>query len=144
MKETGFRYLEHVADAVFLAWAPTLTGAFEQAALAMINLVCDPATVRDVSEYPLEVGAENEGDLLFAFLAEILFIQDSQGILIGTVRITSMESGEGELMLKATVHGEPYDETRHVLLGGVKAPTYHELAVNHLQGSVEIRVLVDT
>jgi len=143
----GFRYVEHTADAEFRAWATTLNDAFEQAALAMVSLVCDPATVRRDGEHVFTVEAENEEELLFAFLAEVLYIQDSKGIMVGAVDVQSMERLEGEpggMRLRGSVRGEPYDSERHEQLGGVKAPTYHGLSVRHRQGTVDIRVIVDT
>jgi len=143
VENRGFRFLEHTADAEFLAWAPTMEGAFEQAAQALISIVCDTDTVRRLKEFTIDVKAENEEELLFAFLAEILFIQDSQGILSGAVELGPIEKISGNLRLRGSVLGEPYDSSRHVLLGSVKAPTYHNLAVRRRRGVVETRVLVD-
>jgi SHS2 domain-containing protein len=143
VEEEGFRYEEHTADAGFRAWAPTLSGAFEQAALALSALVCDTATVQHAVVQPLEVTAENEEELLFAFLAELLFIHDSQGILLGKIEVTSLDKEDDIFRLKGTVNGEPYDRKRHVLLGGIKAPTYHNLAIHRKNDGVEVSVFVD-
>ena len=144
MAESGFSYIDHTADAEFRAWAPTLTGAFEQAALAMLSLVCDMSKVRHAHEHAIEVKANNEEELLFSFLAELVFIQDSKGMLLGEVFVNSVEDDGDGLVLRGKASGEPYDEERHTMLGGVKAPTYHNLTVNHHDDTVEVHVLVDT
>ena len=141
--DTGFRYTEHTADAGFVAWAPTLGGALEQAAKALLGLVCDPVTVKPTEDFPIDVSAEDEEELLYAFLAELLFMQDSHGVLLGGVEVRSVQRTATGLRLRGRTLGEPYDPGRHVLVGGVKAPTYHKLAVRHRPGVVEVQAVVD-
>ncbi len=87
--------------------------------------------------YRLE--ADNPTELLFDWLAELLFVFDTKHLLFVEfdVRIN------GEHKLQATARGETVDETRHRLDHEVKAITYHGLTVRRDGPGWMAEVIVD-
>jgi SHS2 domain-containing protein len=120
----GFEYFEHTADVGLRAWAPTLAGAFEQAARALVAQMIEPSRAASVGEARLEVEADSDERLLLAFLDEVLFAVQTRGLVVADVEV-SLARGR----LVATLRGEAYDAARHGHLHEVKAITRHGLVV---------------
>jgi len=73
--DKGYEYLDHTADVQIHSWGPSLSVAFEQAALAMMGYMTELHTVEE-SGLVKSSNAEGEDieSLLFTFLNEVLFI----------------------------------------------------------------------
>ena len=141
-RRPDYTELEHTADVGFELTAPDLPSAFERAAAAMFDLICDLDLVRDGVRRVVRVDSR-EGDLentMVRWLTELLFLFDSDRLVLAHFRVRSFERGR----LEADVSGEPYDPERHPIKTDIKAVTYHELAVEDRGSDWRVRVIFDT
>jgi SHS2 domain-containing protein len=133
----GYELVDHTADIGVRLWGPTAEEVFEQAALALFSLVCDPLQIGDLVIVDVELEAESQDLLLAAWLNELLYIFEARKLVLFQFDIREL----GEKSLRARVVGEPLG--RHVLCGGVKAATLHELSLERRGDAWEGFVLLD-
>ncbi|MHB1415152.1 MAG: archease [Chloroflexota bacterium] len=134
-----FEYFEHTADIGLLARGPTLGEAFANAGRGLVDLLVNPARVRPREARQIALASENVEDLLVDWLNELLFLFDSEGF----VPVVYEVAVSGEARLEATLGGEPFDPQRHEARGGVKAATYHQVAVEKTEEGYVLRVILD-
>lgn len=140
MRSQGeFRVLEHPSDLGIEATAPTLAGAFEQAALGLISVIAEPETIEAREERRVEVEGLDSESLLVRWLSEILYLYDGEDFLLKESQIEFIETTK----LSARVRGEKYDPNRHRLKLDVKAITYHQLSIETTNGMSTVRVFFD-
>jgi len=139
-----YEYLDHTADAKFLAYGKTLEEAFENAALAMFNVMINTNTISHGLSYDIDLVAEDIDGLLFDWLSEFLFLMDAENLIFGDFRVHSIEQKEGLFHLTATVYGEIIDLSRHVFDTEVKAATYNAMQVKKLENGWVLQATVDT
>ena len=134
-----YETFEHTADIGLRARAADLNTLFAEAARAFFSvLVENYADVRAADEFSISVEADARDDLLYDWLAELLYLYDTQHVLLAEFDVSV---GEGHV--KATVRGEPVDFDRHRLDMDVKAITYHELKVEREGDGWLAEVIVD-
>ncbi len=121
----GFELVDHTADIGVRVWGPTAEEVFEQAALAMFSLVCDPLDVGELEAVDVALEAESMDLLLAAWLNELLYVFEARKLVLSQFDLLEL----GEHSLRARVSGEPFDMSRHIICGGVKAATLHELSL---------------
>ena len=136
-----YREIEHTADVGIELVAPDRVTAFERAAAAMFDTMCDLDRVRE--SWRGEVSVQGRpGDLehlLVRWLTELLYLFEVRGLLLSGFQIEAFRDGA----IEARVVGEPYDPGRHELKVGIKAPTYHSMAVEQKGGEWRVRVVFD-
>jgi homoserine kinase len=137
----GFEITEHTADLGLRVWAPSQPVLFEQAALALSSLLCDPATVepRETFTVVAEAPAGSPDALLVAWLNELLYRVETDGIVLSRFTV----EGLTRRYVSARAQGEPIDQRRHQPRFIVKAATYHDLSVRQHEGRWEATVLLD-
>lgn len=135
----GFELTEHTADVGIHAWAATEAGVFEQAALALCSLLCDPATVEPRKAVGLEAEAPLHDLLLVAWLNELVYRFEADGLVFHSFAIDVL----GARTLGATAFGEPIDPARHTVRAAVKAATYHGLSLREEGNGWEGTVILD-
>jgi SHS2 domain-containing protein len=87
----------------------------------------------------VEVEAEDVEGLLTAWLLELLFITEVEGLVFR--RFEVQEASPTRLV--AVAHGEPLDPARHPKGAVVKAVTRHHLQVKPSEGGYRVRVILD-
>lgn len=136
-----FVYLEHTADAEFIAYGRTIDEAFENAALAMMNLMVDPSTVRPVVEKDVELSSDALDALLYDWLSELLYIFEVDRLVFS--KFEAHVAGEpGNYRLKALARGESIEKHPDIFLH-IKAVTYHDLRFEKRDNIYEAQVLLD-
>lgn len=139
-----YEYLDHTADAKFLAYGKTLEEAFENAALAMFNVMINTNTVLHELSCDIDLVAEDIDGLLFDWLSEFLFLMDAENLIFGEFRVHSIQQKDEQFHLTATVCGEHIDLSRHVFDTEVKAATYNAMQVKKLEDGWVLQATVDT
>jgi SHS2 domain-containing protein len=134
----SYRYFEHTADVGIEARGATLAEAFTQAGLALANLLVDTDTVRPIEWRDVTVEGDDLADLLVAWLNELIFLFDLEGFLTAQFSFSRI----GPKDLEARLWGETFDPQRHALRTGVKAATYHQVAVE-VGDDVVVRAIID-
>jgi SHS2 domain-containing protein len=135
-----YREIEHTADVGVELTAPTLPGAFEQAAAAMFDLICDLDLIDAGWTRAVRIEGRDIENLLVRWLTELLFIHESERVLLSAFGVTRL----ADTALEASVAGEPFDRKRHPIKLEIKAPTYHDLRIVRVGDGVQVRVIFDT
>lgn len=133
-----YEYFEHQADIGIRGIGKTLAEAFEQAALAMFEIMVETKEVT-ANEYQIvEVEGNDLNDLLIAWLSELLFLKDIEGKMFSRFEITSIEKNN----LVANVYGESINPS-HKLKLEVKAATWTQLVIEKRNDIWIAQCLVD-
>jgi len=134
-----YEVFEHTADVGIRIRAGDLKGLFEEAARGLFAiLVANLEAVRPVQETRFRLEGERQDDLLFDWLAELLFVFDTQRLVFATFQVELHPRG-----LTAVARGEPIDLARHQLNAEVKAITYHGLKLQRDGEGWVAEVIVD-
>ena len=137
--ETGYRFIDHTADAGVEGAGRSPEEAFENVLRGLLAILTDPASVRPVEERSLAVGGVDREDLLVRWLSEILFLVQGRAWIPAEAQITRLDAER----LASTLRGEPFDPARHAIRAEVKAATYHGLHVGREGGHWVARVIFD-
>ena len=117
-------YFPHDADAGVCGIGPTLEKAFEQAALAMIGVITDPANVNLADSIIIECAAPNIELLLVDWLNALIFEMTTRGMIFG-----DFEVHIEDLRLNGIARGEAISVERHNPAVEIKGATLTELCV---------------
>jgi SHS2 domain-containing protein len=139
MKTPRYELLDHTADLGFSVRAGTVEGLFEEAGLALCDLLTDPETVRQEAERRIEIEGVDREDLIVGWLAELLSLHDAEGWLFSGIRIESLT----QTRLVAAAIGERRDPARHLAKGEIKAVTHHGAAILCGEEGWTARVILD-
>lgn len=130
-----FELLDHTADMLVRAHGATLGEMFASAAAALFHAI-SPSKVAEVGEYGVRLSAETPEDLLVKFLSELLYLYETEKLLLGRFDVVV---AEGETCtVEARVAGERADPQRHEYGTEVKAITYHGLKIDRERGFLEV------
>ncbi|MFB0501760.1 MAG: archease [Candidatus Bathyarchaeia archaeon] len=138
-----FKFLEHTADAYVEVYGTSLKEAFENAALATLDVMTEPEKIEAKIEDDLEVEAPDEYALLYSWLEEILVKFELTGKLYSRFKISSIEKTPVGWKLKAKAWGELYDPEKHPSKVGIKSITYHQMEIVKKPKSVILRFILD-
>lgn len=140
-----FEILEHPADVGFLAYGETLRELFENAAAAMCSLACAPEKIEERLERMIDAQATDLESLLYAWLAEILFVIDAEQIVCRRVDIEKFlepkNGNAGEAI--GIARGEKFDRERHDAGTYIKAVTLHQFRIERTDEGFRARVFLD-
>jgi SHS2 domain-containing protein len=128
------------ADFVFEAYGANANELFASCALACFYAMTDPTTVDPIKSYELEIKGETIEDLLYNYMAELIFIKDSEKVFLSQFDV---DIASDNTALKAVVRGEPIDYNKHVIKTDVKAVTYHDLQVRVDSEGYSARMILD-
>lgn len=133
-REPSHRFAEHVGEVELELDAPTREGLFEEASAALGELVAPGADTGEARTWEVAVSAADDAALLAAWLDELVFRAESEGLL----------------PLRAE-HVTIDDETARGVVTGrrgtaphlVKGVTYHRLLVEQRGDGWHARVVLD-
>ncbi len=138
-----FAFLEHTADVYIAAHGMTLEEAFENAALAMFEVITDTDKVSPDIEDSVEVEAEDEYALLYSWLEALLVKFETKNMLYSKFKILNLEETSDGFRIKATVWGEKFNVEKHTQKVGVKAVTYHRMEIIKEIDKVTLEFILD-
>lgn len=139
--EKKFEFFDVTADAGYKAYGNSLDEAFENAALAMFEVMTDTSKIEPKIERKIEVESEDEYALLYDWLSEFLVILDSEYLIFSkfNVKIEKIEEGYS---LEGTAWGEEFNPSIHESRAEVKAVTYHLMDIKKLDKYM-VQVILD-
>jgi SHS2 domain-containing protein len=144
MDKTGkFEFLEHTADVYIAAHGKTLEEAFENAALAMFEVMTDTDRVSPDIEDSVEVEAEDEYALLYSWLEALLVKFETKNMLYSKFKISSIAETPEGFRIKAAVWGEKFNAEKHTQRVAVKAVTYHRMEIIKEIEKVTLEFILD-
>lgn len=135
----GRKYLDLEADVGFEVWADDLNSLFEEAALAMYEIMVDVGRVDPRVERSLELNAPDLEMLLHHWLSELLFTTEVEKLVFSKFKVEI--SDQFKLLGKAW--GEFIDHEKHDPKTEIKAVTYHKLSVTKEGDSWRCVVVLD-
>ncbi len=133
-----YEYFEATADVGLKAYGKDLNEAFENAGLAIFNIISDTSGIDALKEIEFEVTSEDEVSLLYDYLEELLFYHEVEFMLFSEFHVEIDEN----LHLKAKIIGEEIDWDKHERKTEIKAITFHKMDVKRTS-HVELQAIVD-
>jgi SHS2 domain-containing protein len=134
-----FEEIDATADLGIIAYGENLKNLFSNAAEGLMSLMADTESITESESISINITAKDREGLLVKWLNEIIFLKDTQGFLCKRFSINYLNNNN----LKADIHGEIYDPERHQLLSGVKAATYHNLKIEKVRETWQVRIIFD-
>ncbi len=138
----GYRFLEHMTDAVVEAYGNTLEEAFEQAAAGLNDTMIDLKGVRPNSVLEINANGHDLESLLFDWLDKVMLLLVADGIVMSEFSVKIHKVDEG-YTLDGIAKGEKLDLNRHIYKVEIKAVTYHEMSVKQEASKATVRFLLD-
>jgi SHS2 domain-containing protein len=138
-----FEFLEHTADAYIAAYGKDLSEAFENAALAMFQVMTDVNLVKPEIEDHVEVEAQDEYALLYTWLETLLVKFDTTELLFSRFKILELVKTADGFKLRAEIWGEKFSPKKHLQKVGVKAATYHRMEIIREPSGVTLKFILD-
>ena len=140
--------------------AKTLPEIFAGAALALCDYGWDLATIRPRRSIALRARAATLEDLLFSWLAEILFLTDAEGWVFREFRVARVAQSPAPALsrvfgsrgsaaaqplweIAGEARGEKFNKKRHRSRTYIKAVTYHQLSVQQSAAGCRATVYLD-
>lgn len=124
-----WEHFEHVGDIGVRGVGATLGEAFEQAALALIAVITEPAGVRGETPVDLHCEAVTPDLLLLDWLNSLIYEMAVRRMLFSRFEVQTDAA-----TLQAKAWGEAVDRARHELAVEVKAASFCELRVTRDAG----------
>jgi len=128
-----YEEIDHTADVGIRAYGSTLNELFANAAEGMFSLIADLESVKPVGEIEVRLAAEDVPTLLLRWLSELLFIHETQRLLLAAFEVQLDGTS-----LRGRARGETIDKRRHELKLVIKAVTRHRLTVDPHKGIAEV------
>ena len=137
-----FEWVEHPSDIGFRAYGRDLAEAFENAALALFEVMVDTSKVEPREEVKVELEVEDEEALLYDWLDRLIYFHDSKNMVMSKFRVTISRIKSG-FKLNAQAWGERFDPKKHPEKTAVKAMTYHMMEIRHEKNRCSVQAVVD-
>ena len=134
-----YEILEHPADEKFHAEGSTREEAFSEAVEAFAEVV--GGQTEGEYTHSIEIQSENLEALLYDFLDELIFLQDSESIVVSHAKSLSFEELENGYEIKAELFTDVI--TADMSLLDIKAPTYNEMKVDYRDEKWVLEAVLD-
>lgn len=145
MKQKKYKIVPEIAtaDMCFRAFGASLEEAFANAGFAMFDIISDADRIKPKVAEEIKVESEDLQALLFDFLSELLYLQDTKRLLFSEfdVKIDKPKNKTGKYKLTARARGQEMDGIE--LRNQVKAITYHLMEIKEEKGLWTIQVILD-
>ncbi|MCK9152570.1 archease [Methanobacterium alcaliphilum] len=140
-KDLKFEFFDVTADTGFWAYGSTLEESFENAGLAMFEVMTDTNRITPQDKKYVNVESEDLVSLLYDWLEELLFLHDVEFIVFSKFKVEINKVNNG-YSLKGIIIGEKIDKNRHEQRSEVKAVTFHLMEVKEENGYM-VRAILD-
>ena len=122
-----FEILEHSADEKFHAEGESKEEALKEVVKAFAEIV--GGHTDGEYHHSISVEAESLESMFYDFLDELIFLQDSEGVVISHAEELTLEQLETGWKLEATVLTDNITSDMNLL--DIKAPTYNEMEIDY-------------
>jgi SHS2 domain-containing protein len=127
------------ADTAFVAYGKDLNELFENAALAMFEVMINTKQIKPKVERKVKLTGNDLQSLMFNWLNNLLLFVDSESLAFSDFK-TKVDGKK--FTLNAVCKGEKIDPKRHETRTAVKACTYHQMKFEK-NGIWKARVILD-
>jgi SHS2 domain-containing protein len=138
-KEAGFREIEHTADVELEVWGEDIFSLFVEAArgmyyLSQIERKGDGDT-QGIQSWSFSVKGTDLESLLVAFLSELLFYLETEGLAFDVFNLQFLE----DYHLQAQLEGSVVESRNRE----IKAITFHNLNIEETESGWQVRIVFD-
>jgi SHS2 domain-containing protein len=137
-----FEFFDVTADVGIHSYGKTMEEAFENAALAMFEVMTDTSRIKPSTRKKVEIESEDPSALLYDWLSELIFLHDSENLVFSQFEIQISQRGDN-YQLNGSVRGESFDPDKHESREEVKAVTFHLMDIKEENG-FKLQVILDT
>jgi SHS2 domain-containing protein len=138
----GYTFLPHTTDAYVQATGSTLEEAFEYAAMALFDTMCDLKEISPEHAESVEVRGADEVALLHNWLESLLLKFELEGKVFSRFEVT-LTRLPNLLQANAQIYGERYKKQKHGAKVEVKAVTVHRMEVVRSAPMTSVRYILD-
>ena len=142
-QQKQYEYLEHTADIKFLAYGNTLEEVFENAALAMFNVMIDTGKVSGETAREISLKSPDLEYLLVDWLSELLYLFEVDEIVFRKFQVKEIRDEGNEYSITARASGEKFYPESHPFETEIKAVTYNQLEIEKTADGWKAQVVVD-
>ena len=136
-----FEFFDVTADIGFYAYGNNLNESFENAGLALFNIISKTDDIEPIATKSFEITSEDKISLLYDFLEELLFLHEIDFMLFSQFSI-SINKIDDEYHLNAVIKGDEINWDKYYRGDEVKAITFHKM--NIIEGDVvKLSAIVD-
>jgi SHS2 domain-containing protein len=136
-EKSGYREIEHTADWQLEVWGSGLSELFSQAAQGMLSLANVTLDTTHPAERSLDLTADDLESLLVAFLSELLYFGEEQGLAFDQFSI-NIQPGRPARLQAELQGGKILGQSKEI-----KAVTYHNLEILQTEGLFRVRIVFD-
>jgi SHS2 domain-containing protein len=141
--DRGFAFHEHTADITIQCWAPTLEGAFEQAAIATFEVILDTSTVNPIAPVDVQLEGVDMKELLVEWIGRLIALIDINSQFYSEFEVFEIQESPEQCSINARVWGEDIDLEQHETRTEVKAMTYADMKIERQQNRTELWFTLD-
>jgi SHS2 domain-containing protein len=134
-----YRRMDPTADCGIQVFGKDLKALFENAGLALFDLIADISLVKSGFEYPIQVSGSDWQDLMVNWLRELLYFWTGKDLLVKEIEVTEIL----EFQLSARIRVDTFNAAQHRLNHEIKAVTYHRIQVTPSPTGWEATVIFD-
>lgn len=142
-QQKQYEYLEHTADIKFLAYGKTLEEVFENAALAMFNVIIDTGKVSGETARDVFLKSPDLESLLVDWLSELLYLFEVDEIVFREFQVKEVREEGSEYSITARASGEEFYSESLPFETEIKAVTYNQLEIVKTADGWKAQVVVD-
>lgn len=136
-----YEILEDItADIGFIVYGKNLNELFENAAIAMFEVMIDLKNVEERIERKIQIESNDLESLMYKWLNELLYFVDAENLAFSRFEVNINEK---EYKLTATCKGEKINRNKHKIGTLVKACTYHQLKIWKENDTWKAKIIVD-
>ena len=136
-----FEFFDVTADIGFYAYGNNLNEAFENAGLALFNIISKTDDIEPIATKSFEITSEDKISLLYDFLEELLFLHEIDFMLFSQFSI-SINKIDDEYHLNAIIKGDEINWDKYYRGDEVKAITFHKMNIIE-EDVVKLSAIVD-
>jgi SHS2 domain-containing protein len=137
----GYKYLDHMTDAVIEAYGSTLEEAFENAAKGLNDTMIDVKSVTPDREIKIKAEGHDLHELFFDWLNNVMLLLVADGIVMSEFVVRFKKNSI--YTVEGVAKGEKLDLSKHHYKVEIKAVTYHEMQVKQENNNFTVRFLLD-
>jgi SHS2 domain-containing protein len=135
----GYEFLDHTGDIGIRVWANGVKELFQEAALALFDIITDLDRVEAHLDREVVVQGSGQEELMVAWLSELLYLHEVEELLFCDFVIFELD----EKKVKGWARGEKFHAGRHYIKTAIKAVTYHQLEIKEQDGRWHAQIIFD-
>ena len=141
MKKAGYKFLEHSADIMVLAWGKNFLSALKQIFYAYRTILISKTNFKKIekNKFVIKEKAYTKPELIFNFFSSVIAKSEIKQVVPIDIKFEKLESKKNKIMLKAIVFWDKNIKPKD----SIKAITYHQLDVKESKSCIKIKVIFD-